>query len=148
LLWLKEVDSTALQSSLKDLDAAYRNFFRRVKTGDLKAGFPNFKSKRNKARIRVARLHEKTTNQRNDSHHKLSTQLVKEYDLIAIEDLQAKNMVKNHKLSKAISDASWSEFKRQLQYKTTWYGKVLVEVDKIFPSSQLCSDCGHKNPEV
>jgi putative transposase len=68
--------------------------------------------------------------------------------LIAIEDLQVKNMVKSHKLAKAISDASWSEFKRQLQYKATWYGKVLVQVDKFFPNSQLCSYCGQKNPEV
>lgn len=269
--WLKEVDSTALQSTLKDLDLAYQNFFRRVKKGE-KAGFPRFKNKhtsrksfkskrvgnnicvfdnsvklpklgkvrakvsrqvegrilsatisqnssgkyfvslcctdveisqyestsktvgldmgikdfcissdgeyfsnpkyltknlkklaklqrqlarkseasqnRNKARIKVARLHEHIANQRNDMLHKLSTSLVKGYDVICIEDLQIKNMVRNHKLAKAISDVSWSEFVRMLEYKSKWQHKVLVKIDKFFPSSQLCSHCGAKNPKT
>jgi putative transposase len=100
---------------------------------------------RNKARIKVAKLHEKISNQRTDTLHKLSTQLVKNYDVICIEDLQVKNMVRNHKLAKSISDASWSEFVRQLQYKCDWQpNKALVKVDKFFPSSQLCSSCGAK----
>ena len=263
--WLSEVDATALQSSLRDLDTAYQNFFRRVKNGE-KPGFPRFKSKhdhrqsykskcvgtnikvldnavqlpklgkvkcrvskevkgrilsatvsqnpsgkyfvslcctdvditplertnrscgvdlgvhdfavtsdgvkyannkylskvekklarlqrqlsrkskgsnnRNKARVKVARLQEHVANQRKDMIHKVTTELVRTYDVICIEDLAPKNMVRNHKLAKSISDVSFGEFRRQLDYKANWYGKVVSIIDRFYPSSQLCSCCG------
>ena len=99
-------------------------------------------SNRHKARLKVAKIHAKIKDARTDFLHKLTTNLVYCYDLIAIEDLAVRNMVRNHKLSRSISDAAWGEFFRQLEYKCDWYGKKLVKIDRFFPSSKRCNHCG------
>ena len=109
---------------------------------------PNGSKRREKARIKVARLHEHIANQRKDQLHKLTTQLVRENDIICIEDLNVAGMVRNHHLAKAISDVGMGEFRRQLQYKCNGYGKTLVEIDRFYPSSQICSCCGYQNHDV
>ena len=103
---------------------------------------------RNKARIKLARAWEKITNQRTDFLQKLSTELIRKYDIICLEDLNVSGMVKNHHLAKSISDCSWSEFVRMLQYKADWYGKTVSKIDRFYPSSQTCSCCGCVNPET
>ena len=127
---------------LKSLEVKYRrlakSLSRKIK------GSANYQ----KARIKLARFHEKISNIRKDFLHKLSTKLVKDYDIICVETLRVKNMMKNHRLSKSFQDVSFSEFVRQLEYKAKWYGKTLSKVDTFYPSSQLCSNCGYKNKDV
>ena len=96
-----------------------------------------------KQKLKVAKVYEKITNKRADFLHKLSFNIIKNHDVIAIEDLNVKGMVKNRKLAKAISDSSWSAFTTMLAYKAEWYGKELIKIDRWFPSSKTCSNCDH-----
>ena len=96
-----------------------------------------------KQKFKVAKVYEQITNSRTDFLHKLSFNLIKNHDVIAIEDLNVKGMVKNHKFAKAISDSSWSTFTTMLAYKAEWYGKTLVKIDRWYPSSKTCSGCNH-----
>ena len=105
-------------------------------------------SRRNKAKLKVARIHNNISNQRKDFIHKETTKIITEYDFIGIEDLNVSGMIKNRKLSKSISDASFSEFYRVLSYKASWYGKDVVKVNRFYPSSKTCSHCGWKDAEL
>jgi putative transposase len=96
-----------------------------------------------KARLKVARLHARITDARRDFLHKLSTRMINENQVIAVESLSVSNMQKNRCLGKSISDAGWSEFLRQLEYKARWYGRELIGIDRWYPSSKRCSECGH-----
>lgn len=97
---------------------------------------------RGKARVKVAKVYARITDRRRDHLHKLTTRLVRENQTVVIEDLTVRNMVKNHSLARAISDAAWREMRTMLEYKCAWYGRDLVVIDRWFPSSKLCGTCG------
>ncbi|MDR6981049.1 putative transposase [Streptomyces sp. 3330] len=103
---------------------------------------------RARARRQVARVHARIADRRRDFLHKLTTRLVRENQTVVIEDLTVRNMVRNHRLARAISDASWRELRTMLEYKSAWYGRELVVVDRFFPSSKLCGACGTIRAEL
>lgn len=103
---------------------------------------------RAKARLKVARVHARIADRRQDLLHKLSTRIIRENQTVVIEDLAVRNMVRNHSLARAIHDASWSELRRQLEYKADWYGRTVIAIDRFYPSSKTCSACGRINPSM
>lgn len=127
----KVTNPKGFKAKLKKLRKAHKALSRKVKGS----------SNRHKARMRVARVHAEIADARKDNLHKLTTRLVRDNQTIAVEDLAVNNMVKNRKLSQAISDASWGELVRQLEYKCDWYGRTLVKIDRWFPSSKHCNQC-------
>jgi putative transposase len=122
----------------KRLAKAQRNLARKQKES----------ANRVKARVKVARVYARIADRRRDHLHKLSTRIIRENQTVIIEDLAVRNMVKNHSLARAISDASWSELRRQLEYKADWYGRTLIAVDRFYPSSKTCSACGAIAPRM
>jgi putative transposase len=126
------------RQSLKQLRRANKKLSRSTKGSNNRA----------KAKTKLARIHERVTNLRDDFLHKLSTRLIRENSVICIEDLRVSNMVKNRQLALSISDASWSKFVAMLEYKALWHDRIAQKVSPFFPSSQTCSCCSFVNPEV
>ena len=142
----QKIDNNKFTSKMeKKLKREQRKLSRRALLAKNK-GIPLSEAKNyQKQKRKVARLHEKVMNQRTDFLNKLSTEIIKNHDIICIEDLNVKGMLRNHKLARSISDVSWSSFVAKLQYKADWYGREIIKVDTWFPSSQICSECGHKD---
>ena len=142
----QKIDNHKFTSKMeKKLKREQRKLSRRALLAKNK-GIPLSEAKNyQKQKRKVARLHEKVMNQRTDFLNKLSTEIIKNHDIICIEDLNVKGMLRNHKLARSISDVSWSSFVAKLQYKADWYGREIIKVDQWFPSSQICSECGHKD---
>ena len=127
-----------LKRSLKKLKRAQKCLSRRQK------GSSNWE----KQRLKVARIHEKVSDQRKDFLQKLSTALVRENQTICVEDLNVKGILRNKRLARSVSDVSWSKFLTMLDYKGTWYGTKIVRVSRWYPSSQVCSECEYQNPKI
>ena len=142
----QKIDNHKFTSKMeKKLKREQRKLSRRALLAKQK-GINLFEAKNyQKQKRKVARLHEKVMNQRTDFLNKLSTEIIKNHDIICIEDLNVKGMLRNHKLARSISDVSWSSFVAKLQYKADWYGREIIKVNQWFPSSQICSECGHKD---
>lgn len=142
----QKIDNNKFTSKMeKKLKREQRKLSRRALVAN-KKGIALVEAKNyQKQKRKVARLHEKVMNQRTDFLNKLSTEVIKNHDIICIEDLNTKDMLRNHKLAKSISDVSWSSFVTKLEYKANWYGKEVIKIDTWFPSSQICSECGHKD---
>lgn len=121
-----------IQKSEKKLKRLQRELARRQRAS----------KRREKTRLRLARQHDRVANQRKDWLHKITTYLVRKYDVISLEDLNVRGMTKNHSLAKAIANVSFGEFNRQIEYKAQMYGKQIYRVDRFFPSSKTCSNCG------
>ena len=127
-----------LKNNLKKLKFEQRQLSKKVKGS----------SSRNKQRKNLALVHEKITNIRKDYLHKISTEIIKNHDVICIEDLAVKNMMKNHKLAQAFSDVSLGTFYSMLEYKAKWNDKTIIKIDRYFPSSKMCSNCGWINQDL
>jgi putative transposase len=130
--------STGEKVKMQDLKSHYQKLKKLQRKHNKKKG----KSNKNKARIKVARQYEKISNIREDFHHKLSTRIINENQVIVLEDLNVSGMIKNRKLARAISQQGWSQFVNFLKYKATMYDRELIQVDRFYPSSKTCSSCG------
>jgi putative transposase len=126
------------RNNQKKLTKLHRELSRKQKCG----------SNRNKAKIKLAKLYEKLNNKKENYLHHITNQLLDENQVIVIEDLNVKGMMKNHNLARSIQELSLHRFKEMLRYKAEWYGRDVVEIDRFYPSSKLCSNCGHKNTEL
>lgn len=158
--FLREVSNVPLQQALRAQQVAFSNFFAQ------RAEYPRFKSRKKSRKsatfqnnaftfregrlLRVARIHARIADRRRDYLHKVTTRLVRENQALAIEDLTVGNMLQNHSLARAISDAAWSQLRSMLEYKCQWYERDLLLVDRWFPSSKLCSTtgCSHMNEKM
>ncbi len=129
----------------RKLKVAQQHFSRKEKTTETREDGVKIitpSKRREKQRLKVTKIYEKITNCRKDMQHKVSSELVKNYDIICLETLSVKNMIQNHRLAKAIADASWFSFTEMLKYKAKLYGKEIIQIDRFFPSSKMCSKCG------